>query len=95
MPSGAVGVRCHGESWLGQNVGALNEACFGLCNGSHCAPPERWPRRGSLMDQWLGLCASTSRGPGSIPGWGTKMPHATFMAKKKRRKEKKKNMSKS
>ena len=23
------------------------------------------------MVQWLGLCASTARGPGLIPGWGT------------------------
>ena len=24
--------------------------------------------------QWLGLCASTAGGTGSIPGWGTKIP---------------------
>ena len=26
------------------------------------------------MVQWLGLHAFTALGPGSIPGWGTKMP---------------------
>ena len=30
----------------------------------------------SLAVQWLGLCASTAGGMGSIPGWGTKIPHA-------------------
>ena len=28
----------------------------------------------SLVVQWLGLSASTARVPGSIPGWGTKIP---------------------
>ena len=35
------------------------------------------------MVQWLGLCISTARGPGSIPGVGTKVPQA----KKKERKK--------
>ena len=30
----------------------------------------------SLAVQWLRLCASTAGGVGSIPGWGTKIPHA-------------------
>ena len=29
------------------------------------------------MAQWLGLSALTARGPGSIPGWGTKILQAT------------------
>ena len=28
------------------------------------------------MVQWLGLCAFTAEGPGSIPGRGTKIPQA-------------------
>ena len=28
--------------------------------------------------RWLGLCASTSAGAGSIPGWGTKIPCAMW-----------------
>ena len=30
----------------------------------------------SLAVKWLRLCASTARGAGSIPGQGTKIPHA-------------------
>ena len=29
----------------------------------------------SLVVQWLKLCASNARGPSSIPGQGTKIPH--------------------
>ena len=31
----------------------------------------------SLVVQWLRLRASTAGGTGLIPGWGTKIPHAT------------------
>ena len=31
----------------------------------------------SLVVQWLGFHASTAGGAGSVPGGGTKMPHAT------------------
>ena len=37
----------------------------------------------SLVVQWLGLQASTAGGPSSIPGRGTKIPHATGGKKKK------------
>ena len=30
----------------------------------------------SLDILWLGFCAPNARGTGSIPGWGTKIPHA-------------------
>ena len=30
------------------------------------------------MVQWLRLCASNGEGTGSIPGRGTKIPHATW-----------------
>ena len=30
----------------------------------------------SLAVQWLGLCALTAEGPGSIPGGGTNIPQA-------------------
>ena len=36
----------------------------------------------SLAVQWLGLCTSTAGGPGSIPGWGAKIPHATWHGQK-------------
>ena len=41
----------------------------------------------SLAVQWLGLCASTEGGTGSIPGWGTKIPHAAWRSQKKKKKE--------
>ena len=39
----------------------------------------------SLAVQWLGLCASTPGGTGSIPGRGTKIPQATRKTKIKER----------
>ena len=33
-----------------------------------------WGPGTSLAVQWLGLCASTAGGPGSIPGQGTEIP---------------------
>ena len=47
-----------------------------------------------LAVQWLGLYAFTAEGPGSIPGWGTKIPQATRpkkRTKKKKREEKQEN----
>ena len=41
--------------------------------------------RTSLAVQWLRLHASTAGGMGSIPGWGTKIPHATWYGAKKKR----------
>ena len=37
----------------------------------------------SVLVQWLGLQASTAEGTGLIPGWGTKIPHATWHGQKK------------
>ena len=45
---------------------------------------------GSLLGvQRLRLCASTAGGMGSIPGWGTKIPHAAQHCQKIKRKKKK------
>ena len=41
------------------------------------------------MVQWLRLCPSTARDTGSIPGQGTKIPHAAW-CEKERKKERKK-----
>ena len=38
--------------------------------------------RTSLVVQWLGLCTSTAGGTGSIPGWGTKILHASLGGQK-------------
>ena len=43
------------------------------------------------MVQWLELNDSTAGGPGSIPGWGTKIPHALQPKKKKKKTMKKTN----
>ena len=36
----------------------------------------------SPASQGLGLCAFTAKGPGSIPGWGTKIPQAAWCGQK-------------
>ena len=38
------------------------------------------------MVQWLQLRASSAGGSGSIPGRGTKIPHASWFGKKKKKK---------
>ena len=40
-----------------------------------------------LVVQWLGPCAFTAEGPGSIHAQGTKIPQATQSGQKKKRKE--------
>ena len=39
----------------------------------------------SLAVQWLGVCALTAMGPGSIPGWGTKIPQAAWRSQKEKK----------
>ena len=34
------------------------------------------------MVQWLRLCDVTAEGPGSVPGWATKIPSAVWQEKK-------------
>ena len=46
------------------------------------------------MVQWLRLHASTAGGTGSIPGWGTKIPHAAQCGKREREGKKKKERKK-
>ena len=49
----------------------------------------------SLVVQWLRPHASNARGTGSIPGWGTKIPHAAgYDQGKKKKKLKNKNPKK-
>ena len=43
-----------------------------------------WYPETSLAVQWLRLHASNIAGTGSIPGWGSKIPHATWPKKKKK-----------
>ena len=39
----------------------------------------------SLVAQWLRLHASSAGGVGSIPGWGTKIPHSVWHGQKKKK----------
>ena len=41
--------------------------------------------RNSLVVQWLRLCTFTAKGPGSIPGQGTKIPQAVWSSQKKKK----------
>ena len=41
--------------------------------------------RNSLVVQWLGLSAFTAKGAGSIPGRGTKIPHAAQCGQKNKK----------
>ena len=41
--------------------------------------------RTSLAVQRIGLRASAAGGTGSIPGWGTEIPHATWCGQKKKK----------
>ena len=45
------------------------------------------------MVQWLGLCAFTAEGLGSVPGWGTKIPQVVWCGQKKKKKRLKKKRS--
>ena len=39
----------------------------------------------SLVVQWLRLCAPNAGGMGLVPGWGTKILHATQLGQKKKK----------
>ena len=43
-----------------------------------------------MVVQWLRLCTSNAEGMDSIPGQGTKIPHAARCSKKKKKKKKEK-----
>ena len=59
---------------------------------SHVVPEERRALETSLAVQWLRLHASTARGTGSIPGRGTKIPHAMQCSQQLKKKKKKKGL---
>ena len=45
-------------------------------------------KRPSLAVQWLGPQVSAAGSMGSIPGWGTKIPHGVLRAAKNKEKKK-------
>ena len=63
-----------------------------------CPSTDEWKKKmwygTSLVVQWLRLHTPNGGGTGSIPGWGTKIPHATQHAQKKPKKTKKQNKTK-
>ena len=56
----------------------------------HCVASLEAERGNSLVGQWLGLCAFTAEGPGSIPAQGTNIPQAMWYGGKKKKEVKKK-----
>lgn len=52
---------------------------FCVFDNTHQLSSEPSNKRGfenCVVVQWLGLCTLTAKSPGSIPGWGTKIPQA-------------------
>ena len=47
------------------------------------------------MVQWLGLCASTAGGMGSVPGQGTKNPQAVWCGQEQKQVKKQKQKKSS
>ena len=52
----------------------------------------KWEEGTSLVVQWLRFCTSTAGVVGSIPGWETKVPQATWQDKNKQIDKKQKKM---
>ena len=78
------------QSWLAGVVYALGtERVQPHPTNHHCLPPSNvtLKTRNSLAVQWLGLRAFTAGVTGSIPGQGTKIPHAAQPSQKERKKE--------
>ena len=71
------GLNLHLLSLLRQHGGSLPLAPPGKHTKKYAFPGT------SLAVRWLTLHASTARGVGSIPGRGTKIPHATRPKSKK------------
>ena len=64
--------KCH---FLKKELVLTNIICFSICFRSHF--------RMSLVVQWLRPQASTAVHTGSVPSWGTKIPHAAWHSQKK------------
>ena len=60
------------------------------CSGSLVSPSvKKLQGREFPALQWLGLCAPTVEDTGSVPHWGTKIPHAVRCSQKHNTKFKK------
>ena len=58
-------------------------AIFAYSSGEQLAK-----RREAIRQKWKGLCASSAGCLGSIPGQGTKIPHAAWHGQKKKKRQK-------
>ena len=64
---------CSSPLSLGEETESWGSETHGMCNHLPALrSPQSWT---SLVVQWLRLHASTTRATGSIPSWGTKIPH--------------------
>ena len=60
--------------------------CFFCINWITMSSFKNSPWGTSPVVHWLRLCASVAGSMGSIPGWGPKIPHATCLGRKKKKK---------
>ena len=67
------------------NSALISENVFFLINWITMSSFKNSPWGTSLVVQWLRLCASVAGNMDSIPGWGTKIPHATCLGRKKKK----------
>ena len=63
----------------------------GLEKAGTPSPFQRYHCGTSLVVQWFRLCTSTAGGAGSIPGPGTKIPHALQCGQKLKKKKESKD----
>ena len=81
--SGGMGFECSGN-WEGRR-GSLRFP-FICCLTAAAGGWIRWVFPGtSLETQWLRLCAPSEEGTDIIPGWGTKVLHATRCSQKEKK----------
>ena len=79
---GDLNIRAVPIKLLEENIGA-NRHNLGFGYGFLDMASKSQATGTSLVVQWLRLHASNAGGTGSIPGWGTKIPHALWSGQKK------------
>ena len=71
--TGQAGIKLN---FINKLLFAINKGDYNMMISSNINSNSK-QRGTSLVIQWLKLYASNARDAGSIPGWGTKSPHAT------------------
>ena len=90
MPAEAMWPRDRGYNRHVQFHGGTSFFLFCGCTPAACMGPGTRRQSAntagtSLVAQWLRLRTANARGTGSIPGWGTKIPHAVQYGQKIRK----------